>query len=142
MKPIKDLIDDYKCRHHTNPNIGIIAYGKVDTMIMKSCPIGTYYSNKGLHCNRCHKHKCELEDRIGVRYRLLGDNNCNTRILLDKPICLFDKLNELESMEINPYLLFTDEDEELVSEVINAFFANKNPLSVKSSKGHYLRRPL
>ena len=50
--------------------------------------------------------------------------------------------NNNQEMSVEHIILGKVKDEELVNEVINAFFANKNPLSVKSSKGHYLRRPL
>ena len=138
-KSIQSMISDFEKRHQYKPSVGIVTYGKVDTMIMKSCPVGTLYNNKGTHCNRCHKNKYELEDRIGARYRLIGDPNCNTRVLLDKPICLFNKLDEIENNNIVPYILFTDENESKVNDVMNSYFDRKNMQN--TTKGHYLRRP-
>ena len=73
---------------------------------MKSCPIGTIYQNQNIHCNKCHKHTYKLVDRINEEYRLIGDENCNIHVLSNKPICLFNKLDELEKLNIKPILIF------------------------------------
>lgn len=133
---IELMMEDYKSRHGNYPKVGILGYGKIDMMLMKSCPIGTHYKNKGIHCNRCHNHIYALQDRIGVKYHLLGDPECNTRILMDKPIYLYDKLDEIEKLHIsNFYYQFTDED---INEVIRVL-DNKKDIK-RTYKGHYINR--
>ncbi len=141
---IKLLVNDFKNRHGFMPNVGIHAYGKLDMMIMKSCPIGTFYKNKNIHCERCHKNLYELNDRIGVRYRLIGDSSCNTRILMDKPINLLDKIDEINNNGVNLiYIHFTDEAKEKVNEILTHYLDNRLTYNAsKYSRGHYNRRPL
>ena len=138
---IKSLIEDYKNRHKVLPNVGTIIYGKLDMMIMKSCPIGTVYKNKVIHCNRCHQNSFELKDRVGAKYKLIGDSNCNIRVLSDKPICLFDKIDELNSIGVSVgYLILTDEYSKKATEVIDCMF--DNTIVKDSTFGHYKKRPL
>ena len=141
---INNLITDYKNRYNSIPSIGLLLYGKLDMMIMHSCPIGTHFKNESIHCQRCHLKNYELRDRTGAKYRLIGDASCNIRMLNDKPIFLLDKEAELRDLGIqNFYLLFTDEDKEKVIDIIDHYM-NKDGLFSKSqyTRGHYLERPL
>lgn len=135
------LINDYKQRHNKAPNVGYVIYGKLDMMIMRSCPIGTFYNNTNIRCNRCKNHHYELVDRIGEHYTLISDNSCNIRVILNKPIYLLDKMKELKNIGVNVgYLLFTDEEKEKVSELLTNYYSentNKGPY-----RGHYNKRPL
>ena len=112
-------------------------------MIMRSCPIGTHYHNSNIHCGKCHKNYYELVDRIGERYHLIGDSNCNVRILNNHPIWLFDRLDEIESAGIsNMWLILTDEDKEKVDDIITNF-ENKGKFDRRNfTRGHYSNRPL
>ena len=141
---MKLLISDFKDRHGFLLNVGVLAYGKLDMMLMKSCPIGTFYKNKNIHCERCHKEVYELNDRIGVRYRLIGDSSCNTRILMDKPIYLLDKISDLNALSVNSiYIHFVDETKEKVNDILTHYLDNEASYNAsKHTRGHYNRRPL
>lgn len=138
------LISDFKTRHNALPNVGFIVYGKLDMMIMRSCPIGTVYKNKDIHCGKCHKNKYELVDRIGEKYHVIGDANCNVRILNNHPIYLFDRLDELSEIGVtNIWFVLTDEGEEKTSEIIARFENNKSEFDrFNFTRGHYNKRPL
>lgn len=140
---INALIKDYANRHGTIPNVGMLIYGKVDMMIMRSCPIGTHYKNKNIHCNRCHHQKYELQDHIGEKYTLIGDSNCNVRVLCNKCLYLFDRFYEIKDMGVtNIYLLFTDEGEERMEEILDDFNNKKDSFNrFKYTRGHYNKRP-
>jgi len=140
FESIKSLINDFKDRHSFYPRVGMITYGKLDLMVLKSCPIGTVFGNKGLHCNRCHNHEYELVDRVGARYKLIGDANCTTRLLNDKPICLFKKLSEIREENITPVILLVDENKN-DAEGICASFNNETLIS-NTTLGHFNKRPL
>jgi len=140
----KMIIENYKLRHGTIPNVGFIVYGKQDMMIMRSCPIGTKYHNKNIHCNRCHNKTYELIDRIGEKYHLVGDSNCNIRVLSNRPIYLLDVLDEIEEIGITNYwLILTDEDKEKVVDILNAYNSKSGNFNRnKHTRGHYTGRPL
>ncbi len=139
---IKAMIEDYKKRHDVYPNVGVVVYGKADAMIMKSCPIGTHYKNKAIHCNRCHEHIYELNDRMNCHYHMVGDKNCNVRILMDRPIYLLDKIDELRAINItNFYLHFTDEDEDKCYNVLESL-ENAGETDIDYTRGHYNKRAI
>ncbi len=139
---IKAMIDDYKERHNVYPNVGVIVYGKADAMIMKSCPIGTFYKNKAIHCARCHSHVYELNDRMNCRYHMIGDKNCNIRILMDRPIYLLDKIDELRNINVtNFYLRFTDENEGKCYDILESL-DNDGGTEIDYTRGHYNKRAI
>ncbi|MCQ2773120.1 MAG: U32 family peptidase [Bacilli bacterium] len=139
---IKELIADFKRRHGFTPNTGIIAYGREDAMLLRSCPIGTIYGNKKTHCERCHNHHYELKDRVGARYTLIGDRNCNTRVLLDRPIYLIDKIEELHNLGIsNIYLRFIDENDDTLDEVVMSIW-NKENVAIDYTRGHFTKKAI
>ena len=141
---IKSLVLDFQNRHDSLPNVGVVMYGKLDMMIMRSCPIGSFFKNKALHCNRCHNKNYELRDRTNENYKLLGDSECNTRILNNKPIYLLDKQDELNELGIKSHcFIFTDEDKQKVEDIIRHYLDNDSSYSkLEYTRGHYLKRPL
>lgn len=144
IKSIKDIIYDFKNRHHFNPNLGMLIYGKIDMMIIKSCIVGTINNNKALHCNRCHKSKYELKDRMGVKFRLIADENCQTRIINPYPLYIVDRISELKDLGINSYyLIFNDEVNEIpnvINNVIDNLFDEVSIMSSSYTRGHYFKR--
>ncbi|MCQ2797551.1 MAG: U32 family peptidase [Bacilli bacterium] len=139
---LRDMMNDYRNRHGEFPNVGIMVYGKADAMIMKSCPIGTYFNNKAKHCNRCHNHVYQLNDRMNCKYHMIGDKDCNIRILMDRPIYLLDKINELRDMNVsNFYLSFTDEDEDKCYDVLSSL-DNDGETCIDYTRGHYNKRAI
>ena len=144
---MKLLIDDYFSRHNIYPNVGINIYGRYDVMIMKSCPIGTYFHNKSIHCQRCHQKQYYLKDRLQEKFPLVGEDNCTVRVLDYKILYLIDKILELNKINIkNFYLNFTLENEQEVQSIIDNSLVNKETkLSLINSNysiRHYLKRTL
>lgn len=147
VNSIKEIINDYYIRHHKYPNVGLYVYGRYDVMIMKSCPIGTYYHNKNIHCNKCHVNQYYLKDRIGEMFPLIGDENCNTRILDSQILYLLDHEKELINLHVNNfYLNFTLENDLEINKIINNAFNNldkKDTIFNKDySSRHYFSRAL
>ena len=137
------VIDDFYYRHKFLPNLGMLVYGKIDMMIIKSCLIGTYYKNKTIKCQRCHKYSYSLKDRMGVSFALKGDENCNTRLLNAYPLYLIDRISELKDMGIKSfYLMFNDENN--IDDIVNNLYDNMNEevsiMSKKFTRGHYYNR--
>ena len=141
---IKLLINDFESRHGFLPNIGYVLYGKIDVMLLHSCLIGSFYGNKHIHCQKCHLNKYELRDRIGEKYLLIGDENCNIRVLNNLPIYLIDKRLELESIGINNfYYIITDEDKEKAIALVDHFNNSNSNFNRKSyTRGHFIERAL
>lgn len=138
------IIEDFKNRHGFLPNVGFELYGKIDMMILRSCPIGSFYHNNKNHCQKCHLNKYELKDRIGEKYTLLGDSDCNIRLLNNQPLYLIDKKDELINIGVNTfYLNFTDESKEKVTEVIDHFINEGAVFNRKLyTRGHFNERAL
>ena len=113
-------------------------------MIIKSCIVGTINNYKALHCNRCHKSKYELKDRMGVKFRLIADENCQTRIINPYPLYIVDRISELKDLGINSYyLIFNDEVNEIpnvINNVIDNLFDEVSIMSSSYTRGHYFKR--
>lgn len=125
-------------RHGFYPNLGVLIYGKIDYMIMKSCPIATSLGMKKDHCQLCKKNQYYLKDHLNVCFPLITSSSCITRVLSDKVICLFSKLKELKENNINNFMIdFTIEDNDQIKKVISLYKEEKSLLN-KDFFGHYL----
>lgn len=133
---IKMMVDDFYNRHHIYPSLGIIGYGYIDLMIMKSCPIGTYYHQTKEHCNLCHNADFSLKDRLNVDFPLYGDEHCDVHVLNSLPIYLLDRIDEIIKLKINHiYMNFTIETPKDIDNIINEGSLNK------FTRGHFNKRP-
>ena len=140
---LKEMINDFKNRNNVFPNLGLVLYGKIDMMLLHSCPIGSFYNNTQLHCQKCHIDKYELRDRVGEKYLLLGDQNCNTKLFNNLPLYLIDQKDLLLDIGINNfYLIITDEVKEKVIDICN-HFKTKGAFNRKLyTRGHFNDRAL
>ena len=137
-RQIKLMIKAFEDRHGYLPNVGMYIYGKPDYMIMKSCPIATANGMKKDHCNLCRHDKYYLNDRMNVRFPLITDEKCQVRVIADRPICLFTKIDELKDMGISFfYIDITNEDAEELDDIIMNYHSH-NGLNEKDFYGHYL----
>ena len=140
---IKSIVEDYYNRHGVNPNIMIYVYGKFDAMIMKSCPIGCIYHNDKTQCGKCLLNNYSLKDRMGVIYPLMSDENCNIRVINDRPISLINKLNVLLNLDITNYLIhFTNETENERLIIKDAILNKKEAYLNKMTLGHFEKRAM
>ena len=115
---------------NTNIPKGIIAYGNVPLMVFKNCPI-----KNGKPCKKCDK-KGVLTDRMGIEFPI----RCRmgySEMLNSVPIWLADKQTELTHLDFLT-LYFTNETDERVEQVINAY-KNGLPSDTKHTRGLYYR---
>lgn len=118
---IKEMTDSYNKRYNSLPNLLIYAYGRVELMLMKYCPINKESNllNKG--CSLCLDKQHYLK-KDGNKYPLVKDKLCHMRILNYQTIDLSNHLKELEEIGVNSFLLdFTIENENEVKNVIDKF---------------------
>lgn len=140
------MMDEYKLRNGTYPNLGLPIYGKVDLMIMKSCPISNMYGLTKDHCNLCKKNNYYLKDRMNLHFDMIQDENCTTRILNSHTLYLLDKISEIKNMNISfGVLYFTNEDGLYVSRICKEVFdklENENTdISLETiTRGHFLKK--
>lgn len=88
------------------------AYGRLDNMVTKHCPISsTLYGKKVPNCHACKKNTFALKDRTGAIYPLLPDNNCIVHILSEKPLRL--------SSDGAKYVRFTIESSNHCQEILS-----------------------
>ncbi len=81
---IKDIIDAYRDKFARTPNLAIYAYGNIDAMTLKYCPINSELGNsKKQNCNLCRvdEYHIEIDGRV---HKLRGDKFCNMHIYNDK----------------------------------------------------------
>lgn len=144
---IKMVIDDFKTRHGFNANVSVPVYGYFDMMIMKSCPVATYFKCKSIHCGKCHKQQLYLKDRVGVKFPIYGDDNCTFHVLSDKPLYLIDKIMDLKKIGVQHfYLNFTIESKNEIDEIIHNAISNLTFVTSMFdsiyTRGHFSRRVL
>lgn len=136
-RQISAIIDSFFQRHEFYPNIGLLVYGKVDYMIMKSCPIANMNNLKKDHCLLCKKNRYYLKDHMQVQFPLISDSQCMIRVISDRPISLLGRIEELKQLKINNFMIdFTIEDQEQVRKIVESF-KNKQSLTCKDYLGHY-----
>ena len=123
--------------NNLNINVGMIVYGRIDLMVSKHCVIGNIKGAKNKNCNACKKHSYKIKDEYGNNYPLLleKENDCTMRILDNHKLNLINYLDKLKELGINKFLLiFTDEDEFEVNNVLDTFI-NKKKITGKLYTG-------
>lgn len=126
-KRMKMMLEHYKKRYGSLPNIEVMVYGRYELMVMKYCPINdkviTDKNTKDkLFCNECIKHNYKLVDKGGYDFLLIRDELCNLRVLNSKVTNLINYLDELISYGVNNLLLdFIKESPSECREVIKNF---------------------
>jgi putative protease len=101
--------------------------------------------NDAKFCQMCHLHHYELIDRLGNALPIIGDSQCNMRILNPKRLNLIDYVGEMADMGIKKLaMIFTTESKEEIMEAIKAFtkaLAKEKTdfRDVNDTYGHYLK---
>ena len=132
------ISEAFRRRHGFYPNVGIHLYGHIDYMIMKSCPLASAHKLSKDHCNLCKKNPYYLKDHLNVTFPILTNEDCTTRILSNRPVSLISKMDELEGLHINNYIVsFTIENVSQMEKVIASLEA-KTSVSSKDFFGHYI----
>lgn len=119
MKRLENLIETYKERYSSAPNLEVIVYGRVEAMISEYCPLSTYLHKKDAPCNICRSSKkyC-LRDRFHNDYVLLFDN-CVTSIYNYDKRNIMNELDDLIKIGVNNIRFnFVDEDYAECSRII------------------------
>ena len=120
------MVENYKKNYYTNPSLEMVVYGHVDLMLSKYCPIAKVNGNKQKHCMECHLNKYELEDRLGVKFPLEGDDNCIMHIYNSRRLHLLEYLKEIKALVGNVRLDFTIESKEEVEQIVDAYLSVYN----------------
>ena len=140
------MMNEYKNRNSSYPLVNIPIYGKVDLMIMKSCPIANMYGISKDHCQMCKKNNYYLKDRMNLHFDMIQDEYCTTRVLNSHCLYLLDKINEIKSMNISGGILyFTNETKEETRRIIKDAFLknvneNKDIILDNITRGHFLKK--
>ena len=134
---IENLIMNYKNTFGYEPNIEVIAYGKIDLMVTKHCIINKHLSSKDIGCGKCSGNDYYLVDRKGYKLEVINDGFCNLRILNPKKLHLIDDVDYLKSIGVSKVRLeFTKEDKKEVMEVVDGY-NNKELNLFGVTKGYY-----
>lgn len=95
----KMFVQNYKKQFNQHPNLEYVVYGRPELMISKYCPIQKTFKTKD-NCLLCEKNQYELKDRVGMKFPLIHDGQCNIRIMHQKPLNLFQYVHELKEAGI------------------------------------------
>jgi putative protease len=115
------FVKNYQDKFNQHPNIEYVVYGRPELMISKYCPIQKTFKTKD-DCLLCEKNQYELKDRVGMKYPLIHDGQCNIRIMHQKPLNLFFYLKELEESGINAFRIdLTTEKKDEIQDIIKNY---------------------
>lgn len=117
---ISRLIGNYVKTFGTKPGLELVVYGHVDVMISKYCPIAKTMKTKP-NCHLCEMAQYHLMDRIGLKFPLIQDGNCNLRILNHKPLQLIEYAKEMMDMGVSIRLHFTIESPDEVKTMLDSY---------------------
>lgn len=138
---INMMLNKYYENYKHYPKVSLPIYGKIDLMIMKSCPIANMEKEEKDHCNLCKKNEYYLLDGFNNQYSLIQDEACTTRLLSSKILYLLDKINEIKSMNISSGIIyFTNESINECDFICKKVFNNdysKDDLNFKITTGHF-----
>lgn len=134
-----NLKEEFIKKYKVNPPLYYPLYGHIELMLLKSCPIASFNNKENIHCGLCKKEQYYYEDRIGVKYPLVSDENCVTKVLSDKPLYLLDKKDLIEK-DFASYLVFTIENEILTKNILDNYFFDKD-VEIDGFIGHFVSSP-
>jgi putative protease len=112
---------NYVKTFNQKPNLQYVIYGRPELMISKYCPIQKTFKTRD-HCLLCEKNQYALKDRIGMKFPLIHDGQCNIRIMHQKPLNLFNYLIELKQSGIQSFRLdLTTEKDQEIKDIISMY---------------------
>lgn len=107
---VKALVDAYKLRNMTLPNLDVMIYGRVELMVLKHCFMNMFLNND-VKCSICKNNKqYYLKDRNNEKLPIIN-RNCNTYILDFKNINRIDDISKYRELGVNNFTIaLFDED--------------------------------
>lgn len=108
----------------------VCVYGKLPLMHSRACLVE---STRGKKCDRKANGVCRasLTDRIGANFEIYREYGHRSTLYNSVPVWLFDK-----DVECGKYLVFTDESDARIKEVMKLFLQNASP-DVSATRGYY-----
>ena len=117
------VLDVYKEKYGFLPNVEVLIYGRLEVMLMKYCPVN-YLCSEGKGCSLCFDNKYYLDDCRGNKFRLLGDENHNTRIFDYSVVDKFSDMGYLKSIGVTNFRIdLLDESIEEISKLLEKCFS-------------------
>ena len=97
---IKKLVNGYKNRYNSDPNLMMMVYGRIELMHMKHCFINKALNKESMHCD-----KCKEDVLFDNKYPVYGDLLCHLSILSSDPLYLLSKISDLKEIGIKTFCL-------------------------------------
>lgn len=121
---VKNLIESFKEKYKTIPNVEELIYGYPELMIMKYCPLNSLLKKDNAPCSICKNKNFYLKDRNNEKYKIYNVN-CLNYIMGYKPINNIDKIIEYQKMGINNFRIdLLDETKEEVLAIFSKISQN------------------
>ena len=134
------IYNDFNKLYGFNPNIEMVVYGRNDLMLLKYCPIHKLNNIDVKNCNLCRKSQYFLKDRYNFLFPLMGNSNCDVKVLNNRIINLIDDVNKIKDIA-SIKLIFTlenkNETKHIVEEFIKAYNNEGYELHLNNYKGYF-----
>lgn len=117
-------------------SVGTVVYGRLPLMTLEKCVIRELVGINAprLSCRYCDGGRFTfLRDRTGAKFAVSRIENHRNVIWNSVPVWMADKLSETRSAGLFTHYIFTDEDENKITEIINSFVRGDAP------KGNFKR---
>ena len=131
--------EEFIKKYNFIPKLYYPLYGYIELMLLKSCPIASINKKESIHCGLCKLDQYYYQDRMGVNYPLISDENCITKVLSDKPLDLLNK-KEMINKDFSSYLVFTLENELQTKNILDNYFFDKD-VEIDGFLGHFVSSP-
>lgn len=120
---VRTLIQEYRNHYHREPNVGILAYGRLELMITRYCSVSAVLKDGQPNCGLCRQPGYYvLKDRKGRCFPMLHDAFCNTHILDERPLDQMDDLAYYQQAGVKEFRLrFTLENQSETAAVIRRY---------------------
>ena len=108
--------------------LGTVAYGRIPLMTLEKCVIRDIMKLKTPQkdCRFCDGAKfTSLRDRVGAEFVICREKNHRNVLYNSVPVWMGDKQREIASAGLFEHFIFTDENENKVKNIIDAFASGK-----------------
>ena len=120
LSEIEQLCTTYQKTYGCEANTMVMIYGHYELMITKHCLINKALGLDNKYCGKCHVQQYYLKDRMGFRFPLMDDGDCNLVLLNSKRLHLMAYMQSLQEAGVHNFLVdFTIEED--IGPIIQAY---------------------
>lgn len=142
LAEIEILLTSYRKQYCSPANAMVMVYGYYELMITKHCLINKALGLTEKYCGKCHEQPYYLKDRLGFRFRLLDDGDCNLILYNSKRLHLLGSISQLKNAGVNNFLVdltYEEDIEAIIQAYMHSFEGTHETLELVDATYGYIK---